>query len=93
MIRLADPSPDLSAHLTAGRRAAIGAVIIEAKRQGYLSYNGPNPDTAMHGYEITLNGIDIGPAIDAAVMETIVRLEHPDVAAVPRKRRWWRFWR
>jgi hypothetical protein len=39
------------------------------------------------------NGFDIGLGVDAAVIETIVRLRHPE-APEPRPRRpWWRIWR
>ncbi len=86
--------PDLGAHLTAGRRAAVGAVIIEGKSLDWFSYEGPNPDVLEHGFKVLVNGINIGPAIDAAVIETMVRLQHPDVPVVVRSHRpWWRFWR
>lgn len=88
----ADPDPQLTMHLVAGRRAALGAMVAMLP-PGAPPYNGPLPeDLPPRDCSVNVNGWDIGPAIDAAVMETIVRLQHPD--ATPRQRRaWWRFWR
>jgi hypothetical protein len=83
--------PELAAHLLAGRRAALGVLISIA---GPENYKGLVPERLYPGADnITVNGFDIGLGVDAAVIETIVRLRHPE-APEPRPRRpWWRIWR
>ena len=79
-------TPDLDGMILAGRRAAYGELHALALRLGtsvagqtYEDYNGGN---------ITVNGVDFLPLIDAVTLEAIVhRVEAPK----PR-RKWWRFW-
>lgn len=78
-----DDIEDLGGHLAAGRRAAMSALLASLP---IVEIGGPRPEVFNGTGDIILNGLKIGPAIDAAVMETVVRLHHP-VA-----RPWWKFW-
>lgn len=79
-----DPAPELDTLRTAGRRAAVLQLI---GHEGLRTWSGPAPEQYDGNKAINVNGLDIGPAIDAAVLETVVRLQ-----PAPQKRKWWRFW-
>lgn len=61
-------------HLVAGRRAAYTQVLIAARQMDNAEHTGQT-DEQYAGGHILINGLDIGPAIDAAVLETIVRIQ------------------
>lgn len=82
MIHVPDDYRD---YLVAGRRAAVLHLIANP---GITEWAGPEPEQYDGAKAISVNGLDIGPAIDAAVLETIARAWRPP----PRKRAWWRFW-
>ena len=89
-LKIAAPDPQAIAEcLIAGRRAALGAgvaLIPNAQGAGEETYDGvaflqiKSPD-----------GFDIGPLIDAAVIETVARVQAQAAISAP-KRPWWRFW-
>lgn len=82
---------ELADHLIAGRRAALGTLVANLPENA--TYNGLPPEALYPGRDgIQVHGIEVGGAIDAAVIETIVRLQHPDPTPTQR-RPWWRFWR
>lgn len=91
--------PNLSEHLIAGRRAAYTEVLIAARQMANATQTG-DTDEQYAGGHILIDGLDIGPAVDAAVLETLVRLE-PELqnsrdwqAALRMKPAPWdRFWR
>lgn len=65
---------------------------IASAHPGQITYGGPNPEDWPLSSPICIANANITSAIDAVVMETIVRMEHPDRAPTKAKRRWWRFW-
>lgn len=80
--------PDLAEHLVAGRRAAYTAVLIASRQMDNATMSG-DTDEQYKGGHISINGLDIGPAIDAAVLETLVRCNVPHVTiGVQRRSRW-----
>lgn len=82
---------NIAPHLVAGRRAAYGVVLAKAAEIATATCTGATDSSYTGLGDITIDGLDIGPAIDAAVIETVVRLAHPDVPPV-KHRKWWRFW-
>lgn len=92
-----DQPDDLTEHLVAGRRAAYTAVLWEAQQMDNAEHSGDS-DEAYGGGHILINGLDIGPAVDAAVMETLVRCGVEPVAfGAPKtvawgRRLWGKFW-
>lgn len=67
------PRQNASEYLLAGRRAAYTATLIEGRKRANTVFTGET-DEQYAGGVIAINGFDIGPAIDAAVLETIVRI-------------------
>ena len=80
--------PDVQAHLDAGCRACLNRLI---EVEG-ANYTGPDPETLPAQIWVCINGTNITAGIHAAVLETIVRVQHPDVPLVRARRPWWRFW-
>lgn len=75
--------------LIAGRRAAVNQLRSEETLQ---AWNGPTVEQYDGTQPIVVNGLDIGGAIDAAVLEIMVRMQ-PAAPPKPIKPRvWWRFW-
>jgi hypothetical protein len=74
---------DLPSLIEAGRRAAYDALVESASKLADGTWQPYQP----HAPTMAVNNFDIAPAIDAAVMETLVRLM-PE----PKRRPWWRFW-
>ncbi len=67
---MTDRPEDLTDHLAAGRRAAMQALIESPSIQ---ELSGTAPEIFNGCGDIIVNGMKIGSAIDAAVMETLVR--------------------
>lgn len=87
-----EPVADLNDCILAGRRAAASELIQCAAKAG-VPYQGLAPEQMLqeHNSHTAVNGFDITPGIDAAIMETLAWQQRP---APPRpKRPWWRFWR
>lgn len=83
-----DANPNVPRLLVAGRKAAAVALLIEAHdRQRAVS--GPSMDVYDGKCGLKINDIDIGPAIDAAVLEVMVQIQHPESRQRPP---WWKFW-
>ena len=78
---------DTAAHILAGRRAALAALVVS---ENVVNTNGPTPETMTEATDITVTGgpFSIVAGIDAAVLETITRLQAP----VKPKRKWWKVW-
>lgn len=64
-----EPIPTLPQRLAAGRRAAMQTLC--ASQGVTLNPGSPTPDEYNGEAPINFNGTDIGPSIDAAVMETM----------------------
>lgn len=79
-------SPDRAqAHLIAGRKAAYAELVATSSRLG-VNIAGETPEVYQGG-PITINGVlDLVPMVDAATLETMVRVRLPDVA-VPARRK------
>lgn len=70
-LKLVEPIPTLPERLAAGRRAAMHAL----SQNPNVTITGAGPETYA-GYDVLMVGqLDIGPAIDAAVMETLVQVQ------------------
>lgn len=80
---------DIAECLAAGRDVALAEFGELCARTPGWNWHVTEPS---HGAPTRINGIDISCVIDAVVIETIVRLEHPDRAAA-KARPWWKFWR
>lgn len=82
-----DLQPDLGACIIAGRRACA-AQLIEIGIAAGSTYSGTAPDKMLdeHSSHLAVNGFDITPGIDAAVVEALAW--KPPAP----KRKWWRFW-
>ncbi len=78
----ATEAEDLIEHLTAGRRAAMVTLVAAPG----TTWDGTSPEIFNGTGDIVINGVKIGAAVDAAVMETIVRMH------APTHRAWWKFW-
>ena len=89
-IRLID-APRMSPHLIAGRRAAMRLLQDLALAHGWNLHEKAAGDDYDGQGCLKISGdnvnVDIGPAIDAAVCETVLRMQ-PE----PKRRPWWRFW-
>lgn len=87
------PEPYPADCLIAGRRAAYAHLEVAVSLLPSATWNG----VAVEDYDgracLNINGFDVGPVIDAAVLETVARLGHPDQAATVKRRRWWQLWR
>lgn len=74
--------------LIAGRRTAYAQLEVAVSLSPSATWGG----VAVEDYDgqacLNINGFDVGPVIDAAVLETVARLQ---AAPVPR-RRWWKLW-
>lgn len=89
--------PDLADHLAAGRRAAMNALVESPQT---TDTNGPTPEIYNGTGDIIVNGMNIGAGVDAAVMETLVRLEPElrnsrmwQIVLNRKPTRWARFWK
>lgn len=69
-LKIVEPIPTLLEQLAAGRRAALATLSQTTDNRG-----DGTPETYKGEAPLLVNGIDIGPGIDAAVMETIIRPE------------------
>ena len=67
---IVEPVPTLPECLAAGRRAALAIL-----SQNMTNNGGATPDAYTGEGPLMVNGADIGPGIDAAVMEAIIRPE------------------
>lgn len=74
------------------RRAALLRIADVAAGSGG-SYTGPPPERLGADIWVCVNGVNITPAIDAAVQETYLRMRYPDTPAPKTPRPWWKFWR
>lgn len=83
MIKVAAPRPDERVLIIAGRQAAYDALVVEASKLSDGTWQTYDPTARV----MAVNNFDIIAGIDAAVLETIVRLQ-PE----PKRRAWWRFW-
>ena len=79
-------NPDMDRLLIAGRKAAAVALLIEAHDKG-LPVTGPTMDAYDGKCQLLISNLDIGPAVDAAVIEAMVQ-----IAWIPARRPWWKFW-
>lgn len=77
---------DIDACVMAGRHTAINVL-----RENAISFEG-NPALHTRDSRITVTSMDIAPMIDAVVLETIVRLQHP-AAPESKLRPWQKVWR
>ena len=70
---------DVDSHIIAGRRAAAMAIVGSSPALRF--WGAQTPETVDRLSSLCVHGgIDVGPGIDAAVMETIVRLRNPESA-------------
>lgn len=89
-----EAAPELEAHIIAGRRACM-LRLRELVAETGGTFSGVQPEHAanLETTHISVCGLDITVGIDAAILETVVRMQHPDRPAAPAKRRkWWRVW-
>lgn len=84
------PQDEIEAHIVAGRRAAWGAILTMAREMPNAVPSGDTEEQYSGGH-IKINGMDIGPAIDEAVRETIARCQWKVVLSAKR-RPWWKVW-
>ena len=86
---------DMTRLLIAGRKAALAA-LYDRERNKYIPGSIDAPPDSYDGtgeISITSRGqpIVLNAAIDAAVIETMVQIGHPEHIVTPR-RAWWKFW-
>ena len=85
--------PDLDLLLAAGRRAALAALYDQERNKTVPGSINKPPDSYDGKGELlimaaSLADVDIGPAIDAAVLEAVAQMGAP----LARLRPWWKFW-
>lgn len=89
---------DLDVCLLAGRRAALAELqVLASAHPEMLVYGGKDPGQWAVGDTIMVGPANLTSAIDAAIIETIVRMERREKRkkrprAKARPRRWWRLW-
>ena len=81
---------DLAEHLAAGRRAAFVALRVMVNNDPRSKWEAREPEEIKELTSIGVNGGEIMPAIDAAILETIARLGPPLIVTAESKLRYLR---
>lgn len=92
-----ETNPDVDRLLVAGRKAALGALYDRERNKTIPGTIDRHPDDYDGKGDILVrtagaDAADIGPAIDAAVLEVMVQIGPRSTPSVARPRPWWKVW-